>query len=63
MPTKSNPSQRSLDYLSRDQAAKQLGVSPQTIDKYIRTGELPSHKLGRRVLLRPSDIIRLIEGE
>lgn len=65
MPTKPSTQRPpvELNYLSREQAAKQLGVSPQTIDKHIRTGALPVHRLGRRVLIRPSDIVRLIEGE
>ena len=57
MPTKASTLAKqppvTLDYLGREQAAKQLGVSPQTIDKFIRNGALPVHKLGRRVLMTP----------
>jgi excisionase family DNA binding protein len=51
------------NYLSRDQAAGILGVSAQSIDKRIKSGELPAHRLGRTVLIKPSDLRKLVEGE
>jgi excisionase family DNA binding protein len=68
MPVKSKtppkPVIEQLDsYLSREQAAEKLGVSAQSIGKHIKSGALCVHRLGRRVLIRPSEIIRLVEGE
>lgn len=36
------------DYLSPEEAAKNLGLSPETIRSYIRSGELPAYQFGKR---------------
>ncbi len=51
------------NYLSRQTAAAVIGVSPQTIDKHIREGRLRAHRVGRLVLISPSDMRRFVEGE
>lgn len=42
--------------LSRDVVAKLLGISRQTVDRLIRSGELRAIKIGRRVLI-PDDAL------
>jgi excisionase family DNA binding protein len=43
------------------EAALALGLSPWTIRRYIAIGKLATVRLGRRVLLEPSECFRLIE--
>ena len=64
------------DYLSREQAAKTLGVSDQILDFYIKSGALSVYRLpprshpktgkpieSRRVLIRPEDLRKFVERE
>jgi excisionase family DNA binding protein len=43
-------------------AASFLGVSAVTIDRLKRSGRLPYHKLGDRVIFTQADIDRLLEA-
>ncbi len=43
-------------------AATLLGISPWTIRKFIRIGKLPFVRVGRRVLIEPAALERLIEA-
>jgi excisionase family DNA binding protein len=43
-------------YLSRPTAAKYAGVSTATLDRMIRSGELPAIREGNRVLVDRDDI-------
>lgn len=45
--------------VSRDQAAKMLGLSISTIEKLIRGEHLASVKIGNRRLIRRSSVLRL----
>ena len=45
-----------------EQAAEYLRVSKQLIRKLIKSGDLPSAHVGRRVLLRRKDIDKYIEN-
>jgi excisionase family DNA binding protein len=54
------PDDNSGPLVSRAEAARQLGVSVQTIAKLIRLNQLPSVQVGRRRLIRRSDLVRLI---
>lgn len=45
--------------ISRDQAAKMLGLSISTIEKLIRGEHLASVKIGNRRLIRRSSVLRL----
>lgn len=45
---------------SRDDVARFLGISKQTIDRLIRSGDLPALKIGRRVLISDADLQALI---
>jgi excisionase family DNA binding protein len=50
--------------LDVEDAATVLSLSPWTIRAYIQTGKLQPVRLGRRVLLEPAEIRRLIaEGK
>jgi len=44
------------------QAAERLGVSRQTVRRLISTGDLPSVRIGSRVLIRPGDIAAFIDA-
>ena len=43
-------------------AAASIGISPWTIRKLLRQGKLPFVRVGRRVLIEPSALERLIEA-
>ncbi|MCI0723404.1 MAG: helix-turn-helix domain-containing protein [Acidobacteria bacterium] len=43
------------------QAAQHLNVSPWTLRLWIREGKLPAVRLGRRVLLDPTDLRTFID--
>lgn len=45
---------------TREEAAKELRVSIPTVDRLIRMGALKKAKIGRRTLISPADINRLI---
>jgi excisionase family DNA binding protein len=50
--------------LSKRQAAQVISISVRTLDKLIHSGKLPTHKIGRRVLISRAAIERfVIEGE
>jgi len=42
--------------LTRDDAAKLIGVCPNTISEYIKSGRLVNRGLGRKVLILESDL-------
>ncbi len=48
--------------ISRKQAASMLGLSVQTVAKMISEGTLSPVRLGRRVLVRESDVRSVIEA-
>jgi excisionase family DNA binding protein len=48
--------------LSVKETAASLGLSPWTIRKFIREGKMQTIRLGRRVLIEPSEVRRLIEA-
>ena len=43
------------------EAASVLSLSPWTIRRYITDGKLKTVRLGRRVLIEPSELQRLVE--
>jgi excisionase family DNA binding protein len=48
--------------LTREQVAKQLGVSPRTVARLaLESGELPYVRIGRLARFRPADVTALIE--
>ncbi len=49
------------EYLTVAEAATLLRVAPSTIRRWIRAGDVPAHRIGRRrVALRRADLARLI---
>ena len=47
--------------LSVDQAAIALGISPWTLRSYIRDEKVPVVRVGRRVLIEPATVRRVVE--
>jgi excisionase family DNA binding protein len=47
--------------ISIKEAAEALGVNPYTVRNYIRDGKLIASKIGRRVLIEPSELRRLLD--
>lgn len=50
-----------VDFLSRSEAAKKLGVHVDTITKYINSKDLKSIKIGRRVLIEKRALQEFID--
>lgn len=48
--------EKSLEKISPYQAAELIGVSTQTIHAYIKKGILPASKIGRRIIIKRSDV-------
>lgn len=49
-------------YMNTPQVAKMLGVNIQTVRGYIRTGELPAARVGRRYVITKDDVDKFIEA-
>jgi excisionase family DNA binding protein len=47
--------------LTIERAAEALGISPWTVRKYVANGKLRPVRIGRRVLIEPDEIRRIIE--
>jgi excisionase family DNA binding protein len=56
------PQVREPEYIPRKDAAFMISVSVQSIDKRIRDGSLPARRLGRKILVRRSDVLALLEA-
>ena len=50
------------EYLTRKQAAAYANLSPQTLDKLIKTRKLRAFKPARKVLIRKADIAKAMEA-
>jgi excisionase family DNA binding protein len=61
-PTQPKPQVREPEYITRADAAFMLSASVQSIDKRIRDSSLPAYRLGRKVLVRRSDVLALLEA-
>jgi excisionase family DNA binding protein len=48
----------SEQYLSKTEAAVELGVSTATLDRRVKAGVLPAYQSGREVVFRADDIQR-----
>ncbi|HLT17404.1 MAG TPA: helix-turn-helix domain-containing protein [Acidimicrobiales bacterium] len=49
-------------WLSTQEAAKRLGITPRTLYRFIDHGELPAYRLGRVIRLKQEDVDRFIEA-
>jgi len=47
--------------LSIDGLASRLDVSPWTVRSWVRQGKIPFFKVGKRVLVKESDVVSLLE--
>ena len=52
-----------LEYLTREEVCKRLKISKGTLNNRSRSGEIPSHKVGRRVLYRNCEVQEYINGQ
>jgi len=43
-------------------AAKVLGISTETLDRYKKNGRLPFHQIGNRVIFTESDLTAFLES-
>ena len=50
-------------YLTKKEAAEMLRCSIITIDRYMKNGELPYHKLGKKVLFDFSDVLAFMQSK
>jgi excisionase family DNA binding protein len=57
-----NPIAEGAEFIGRLQAAALIGVNVQTIDLAIRQERLPAYRVGRRVLVSRTDVIKLVVG-
>jgi len=56
-----NKSSTLQQFTPRVTAAKRLGCSVQLIDKWIREHRIRAFKLGRKVVIPESDLLRLLD--
>ena len=47
---------RESKVLTREDAAEKIGVCPNTISEYVKTGRLPNRGIGRKILILESDL-------
>lgn len=52
----------SATYVDRDEASRILKMSTRTVDRYIRKFRFKTHKDGRRVLIKRTDVDKIIEA-
>lgn len=57
-----DPGSEDLSCTGRSAAAAAIGVSLSTLDRLRLNGELPTIRIGRRVLIRTADLRAFIEG-
>lgn len=50
-------------WATRREAGRLLGVSPDTITRMVKAGQLPTVRIGRRDVIRLADIEALRDGE
>jgi excisionase family DNA binding protein len=51
-----------LAVLNKTAAAKVLGISTETLDRYKKNGKLPHHKIGDRILFTESDLTAFLDA-
>jgi hypothetical protein len=50
-----------LHFVGRIRAAEMIDCSPQLIDKFVREKKLTAYHLGRKVVVRWAELLRLVE--
>jgi excisionase family DNA binding protein len=51
-----------IEWLSTQDAARRLGVTPRTLYRFIDLGDLPAYRLGRVIRLKADDVDAFIEA-
>jgi predicted site-specific integrase-resolvase len=51
-----------LNVCSRRAAAKFLCISGETLDRYRKSGKLPYHKIGDRILFTENDLLTFLDA-
>jgi len=51
-----------IEWLSTQDAARRLGITPRTLYRFIDLGELPAYRLGRVIRLKADDVDAFIEA-
>lgn len=51
-----------IEWLSTQDAARRLGVTPRTLYRFIDLGDLPAYRLGRVIRLKAADVDAFIEA-
>lgn len=51
-----------IEWLSTQDAARRLGITPRTLYRFIDLGELPAYRLGRVIRLKADDVEAFIES-
>lgn len=51
-----------IEWLSTQDAARRLGITPRTLYRFIDLGELPAYRLGRVIRLKADDVDAFIES-
>lgn len=62
MRNSSHDSSQRAAAMTKSDAAKYIGISERYLDKLIANGSIPKVKLGRKTLLRTTDIEALLEA-
>ena len=50
------------EWLSTQEAARRLGITPRTLYRFIDHGELPAYRFGRVIRLRGHEVDEFING-
>jgi excisionase family DNA binding protein len=51
-----------IKWLSTQDAARRLGVTPRTLYRFIDVGDLPAYRLGRVIRVKADDVEAFIEA-
>ncbi|MDA8397270.1 MAG: helix-turn-helix domain-containing protein [Actinomycetota bacterium] len=61
-PTNESPIEK-ITWLSSKEASEYLGVSLQTLYRFVDSGSLPAHHMGRVIRFKYSDLVAFIEAQ
>lgn len=53
---------REIEWLSTQDAARRLGITPRTLYRFIDLGDLPAYRLGRVIRLKADDVEAFIDA-
>ena len=51
-----------IEWLSTQDAARRLGITPRTLYRFIDLGDLPAYRLGRVIRLKADDVAAFIDA-